>query len=167
MIMTGTTAGSYTFWEANINNATGALDHRQLWQNMIHGNQDFVNLAVNTNVFLQSYNRPVYAFTYSVDSSTLQSVNTDWEISLSNSGTGDFNSALISNNFRTSVGIVSGQTVVSTNNHFQRQQGTILSAVKNNNPSINTINIYGTGGEAARSYNTKVEIWLKQRNLIT
>jgi len=162
-MLTGSATGDfYTFWNCAINSATASTDHRQLWTNNVHTNT--YDVFAPSAHFPQQHGSPVFGYTPTISN---QSVNSTWEISLGNTTNDDWTNAQITTNFRTSVGVISTSptpNVIAGSGNYQIQTGSICSAVKNSNPQISNILVYGTG-TAGRSFNTKVEMWISRRNL--
>jgi hypothetical protein len=164
MLLGGTSGDFYTFWNCAVNSNTATNDHRQLWTNNVHNNNNALFAA--SSHFPQQHFAPVFCYTPTVSNQTLVS---EWEISLGNTTANDWANAQITTYFRTSLGVINTSgtpAVVSSGNAFQIQDGTICSAVKNNTVGLNNILVYPVG-TTGRAYNYKVEMWVKRRNFAT
>jgi len=100
MLLGSTSGDFYTFWNCAVNSNTATDDHRQLWTNNVHNNNNALFAA--SSHYPQQHFAPVFCYTPTVSNQTLVS---EWEISLGNTTANDWANAQITTYFRTSVAV--------------------------------------------------------------
>ena len=149
----------YTFFSIRYN---GVFNGKMVWTNSIHSDSDFGTAGA----YAQNYLYPYFAYINSYNSlSTIQAINTDFEISKSNHPTWEYSP--ITTKFYSSVSATNAGAV-SSDQRFQEQIGTIQS-IGNGSTLINIITSITIGQAGAVGRNglggvpCELIVWIKRK----